>query len=146
MTNVNTDLRAEMDRLNKESNIKRVLSGLHTGDKVKLTTGEVMEFVKLNRTKFIGRLNDKEYNVPIQMFVEVLEKVDLNKIRDEKSKNNANVLSQLKKGDWFYINKNNSAITFRFEKVEVNKIIGINPINGSTARIDITFEICKINL
>lgn len=122
-----------------------MIEELHTGDKIKLKTGEVMEFVEMKRTKFTAMMNGKRYRVPVTLLETVLEKVDINKIKAEKKEESKSILSELNKGDWFYINKSGRAIAFKFEKVEANKIIGINPIDGSRARIDITFEIGKIN-
>jgi hypothetical protein len=121
-----------------------MISELHTGDKIKLKTGEVMEFVEMKRTKFTAMMDGKRYRVPVTLLETVLEKVDINKIKNEKKKESKSILSELKQGDWFYINKSGKALAFKFEKVEGNKIIGINPIDGIKSRIDISFEIGKI--
>ena len=119
---------------------------LHTGDKIKLTNGDIMEFVRLKRTKFVATMNGQSYSVPIYMYDSLVEKVDTNKLNEVKKEEKKNILSELKKGDWFYINKNGKAIVFKFEEVKGQKIIGINPINGGRARIDISFEIGKIEM
>lgn len=131
----------------KEKNMKPLqVMELNKGDKIKLTNGDIMEFVELKRTKFVATMNGESYRVPVNMFDSVIEKVDINKINAEKNAEKKNILSELKKGDWFYINKNGNALAFKFEKVEGNKIIGINPISGGKSRIDMNFEIGKINL
>jgi uncharacterized protein YjhX (UPF0386 family) len=120
---------------------------LNEGDKIKLITGEVMTFVRLKRTKFVATMNGQNYNVPVSMFDSVIEKVDLNSFQEfeqNREKEKKNILSELKKGDYFYINKNNNAIVFKFECIEGRRIIGINPINGNRTRIDIAFEIGKL--
>lgn len=115
---------------------------LNEGDKIKLTNGDEMIFIRVKKTNFIATMNGSSYNVPISMFDKVMEEVDLKSKNDQK----LNVLSDLKKGDWFYINKNGRAVCFKFEKIENGKIIGIEPISGSRTRIDISFDIAKIEM
>jgi hypothetical protein len=71
------------------------------------------------------------------MLVEITEKTDQNKKKEE----NNNVMSQLKKGDWFYINKSGNALVFKFDGIEGKRIIGINPIGNTRTKIDMNFEI-----
>jgi len=131
----------------KEKNMKPLeVMELHTGDKIKLTNGDIMEFVELKRTKFVASMNGQNYRVPINMYDSVIEKVDINKLTEIKKEEKKSILSELKKGDWFYINKNGNAIVFKFEEVKGQKIIGINPINGGKTRIDMSFEIGKIEM
>lgn len=115
----------------------RMVMELKEGDKVKLTNGEVVEFVKSKQKKFIGIMNGKRYDIPMSMLVEVVEKAD----QQMKKEDSLNLVGQLKKGDWFYINKSGNAIVFKFEKVEGKRIIGINPIDNCQVRIDISFQI-----
>lgn len=82
-------------------------------------------------------MGGKRYDIPMSMLVEVTKKVDQEKKKEE----SLNLVGQLKKGDWFYINKSGNAIVFKFEKVEGKKIIATNPIDNCQARIDITFQI-----
>lgn len=129
----------------REKNMKPLqVMELNKGDKIKLTNGDVMEFVEVKRTKFVATMNGQNYSIPINMFDSVVEKVDINKINEIKKAEKKNILSELKKGDWFYINKNGNAIVFQFEGIEGKRIIGINPINGGKSRIDMSFEIGKL--
>jgi hypothetical protein len=131
----------------KEKNMKPLqVMELNKGDKIKLTNGDIMEFVELKRTKFVATMNGQNYSVPVNLFDSVVEKVDINKINKEKETEKKNILAELNKGDWFYINKNGNAIVFQFEEIKGNKIIGVNPINGGRSRIDMGFEIGKIEL
>ncbi|MCT1392050.1 hypothetical protein M4D76_27795 [Peribacillus frigoritolerans] len=107
------------------------------GDKIKLTNDKVCEFVKLKRTKFIGKMDGKAYDIPVQMFVEIIEKAEPKKLNQSYKK--------LKKGELFYIEKNESAIVFRFEELKNGKIIGINPILNSRTRIDISLYGGKVS-
>lgn len=110
---------------------------LREGDKVKLVNGDIAEFVKAKQKKFIGIINNSRYDIPISMLVSIEEKADQQKKKEE----SLNLLGTLKKGDWFYINKDSRAILFKFEKLENKKIIAINPIDNSLTRIDINFKI-----
>jgi preprotein translocase subunit YajC len=123
----------------KEPNFEqlRIVMNLREGDKIKLTNGEIAEFIKAKQKKFIGVMNGTRYDIPMSMIDCVLEKADQQKKKEE----SLNILSQLKKGDWFYINKSGSAIVFKFDRIEGKKIIGINPIGDVTTRIDISFKI-----
>ncbi|WP_252241619.1 hypothetical protein [Clostridium sp. ZBS18] len=113
---------------------------LHTGDTIKLTNGDIMEFVRLKRTKFIASMKGQNFDVPIQMYDSLVEKVDLKKKENEKS----DILKSLKIGEYFYINKGGNAIVFKFDGIEGNKIIGVNPINNCKTKIDISFEVGKL--
>lgn len=104
------------------------VSELKEGDKVKLTDGSIAYFVSMKRKNFSATIDGKSYSVPINMFVEVLEKAP----KKELDKSYLN----LKKGELFYIKHNNNALLFKFDEMKNGKIIGINiGTNGST-RID----------
>jgi hypothetical protein len=57
----------------KEAN-KGVLKTLGLGDIVRCNDGQLYSFIKLNKTKFRGKLGDILYEIPIAMFVELVEK------------------------------------------------------------------------
>jgi hypothetical protein len=115
----------------------RLSMELKEGDKIKLNSGEIVEFVRAKQKKFIGIMNGARYNISISSINSVVEKADQNKKKEE----SLNLVGQLKKGDWFYINKNGNAITFKFDRIEGKRIIGINPIGDAVTRIDINFQI-----
>ncbi|MFC0273575.1 hypothetical protein ACFFIX_19475 [Metabacillus herbersteinensis] len=53
---------------------KAQLKTLKPGDTIEITSGKTIEFIKLNRTKFIGEESDgRSYNYPIVMFVKLVE-------------------------------------------------------------------------
>ena len=108
---------------------------LREGDIVKLTTGETAEFVRAKAKNFIGIMNSNERRLG--------EKASIQKEQQRKENSN-DVLSNLKAGDWFYINKNGEAMAFQFKEIQGKCIIGINPITKTESRIDIRFEIGKI--
>ena len=116
----------KMDKLMEVAN-------LIEGDKVKLTNGDVATFVRLKQKNFVGTMNGQSYNIPVNMFVEVVEKVDFFAAESKKEEQ----YSTLKKGELFYITdqKKGNALLFIFEEMKNGKIIGISPINNTRTRI-----------
>jgi hypothetical protein len=113
------------------------LSELNSGDKVLLTDGQIAEFVRLKQKKFIGVIDEKSYDIPVSMFVEVVDKVDF----QEKEKQ----IQELQPNDVFYINKNGKAILYIFERFEKGKIVGVNPISKGRTIIDRDLFAGKVN-
>jgi hypothetical protein len=99
------------------------------GDKVRLHTGEIVEFVKLNRSKFVFKRNDVAYNIAVSAFKEIVEKAPPKKINQSYKK--------LKVGDLFYIVHKDEAMVYSFLEIAKGKIVGKNPILGSRTSIDI---------
>lgn len=100
------------------------------GDKVVLKSGKVFTFVKLKRTKFVGRAEDGAlYDIPVSSFERIIEKAPPKKINDSYKK--------LKKGELFWINHKDSAQLFRFVEIKNGRIQGINVVDGGKTRIDI---------
>jgi len=114
-----------------------ILNGLKRGDVVQLSNGEIAQFVRLKQKKFIGIINGKNYDIPVPMFVEVLEKVEEQDLSEE--------YLSLKAGEPFYIEQKGNAMLFYFERIEAGRIIGKNPISGGTARIDVSLYAGKVN-
>jgi len=117
-----------MSKVNLEKKMK--LSKLTTGDKIKLTTGEECEFVRLKRTRFIGIVDGKGYDIHVNSFDEVIEEVDQNV--DEK-------IQDLEKGDLFYyISNSGDPMLLKFDGMKDEDIIkGINPISKGTIRLPV---------
>ena len=113
----------KMDKLMEVAN-------LIEGDKVKLTNGDVATFVRLKQKNFVGVIDGKTYNVPVNMFVEVVEKVDIFAAETEKEEQ----YSTLTKGELFYITDQKKGNALLFE-MKNGKLIGISPINNTRARI-----------
>jgi hypothetical protein len=53
---------------------KLILKTLGLGDIVRCSDGQLYSFIKLNKTKFRGKLGEVPYEIPIGMFVELVEK------------------------------------------------------------------------
>jgi uncharacterized protein YjhX (UPF0386 family) len=106
------------------------VNNLKQGDKVKLTNGDIAEFVRLKQKNFVGIVNGKSYNIPVNMFVSLEEKAVEKKLDDG--------YKTLKQGELFYITdqKKGHALLFKFEGLKNDKIMGISPITGSMTRID----------
>jgi len=119
---------------------KMMLADLNPGDKVKLTDGQIAEFKKLKQKNFDGNIDGKPYSIPINMAVEVVEKID----RVEEESKKLKEAKTLKKDELFYIEKNDRALLFKFETMERGRIIGINPIDNSRTRIDVSLYAGKV--
>ena len=126
-----------------ESKLMEVYA-LQQGDVIKLTTGETVEFIRLKAKNFVGIMGGKSYNIPVNMFDSIIEK-NTKTIADTQQET-MKTAQELKQGDWFYINKNGTALAFIFDSMSNSKIIGINPITKAQTRIDSSFEITKIEM
>jgi UDP:flavonoid glycosyltransferase YjiC (YdhE family) len=106
------------------------VNNLNQGDKVKLTNGDIAEFVRLKQKNFVGIINSKSYNIPVNMFASIESKA-------EKKETNEGYKT-LKKDELFYITdqKKGHALLFKFEGLKNGKIVGISPITGGSAKID----------
>lgn len=107
------------------------------GDMVKLRNGETVEFVKLNRSKFIFKRNDGLYDIHCDAFVEIVEKAPPKKINQSYKK--------LKEGELFYITHKDQATVFSFIEMKNGKIIGKNPILGQRTNIEVQLYGGKIS-
>jgi bifunctional DNA-binding transcriptional regulator/antitoxin component of YhaV-PrlF toxin-antitoxin module len=118
----------------------REFIGLNKGDKVLLTDGSEAIFVRSKQVKFIGTMEGKDFDIPKTMYVKTLEKVKVDSPKEKQDKNLAKI-KLLKKGDWFYIERGNNAELYKFEELQNNTIIGINPIDQTRMKIHVTFQI-----
>lgn len=116
---------------------KRVLSQLNIGDVVKCVDGKDYEFVSVKRTKFVGKHGTAAYSIPIEWFVDVVERkkqptFDPNNIRE---------------GELFYIvDEKGRAIVYRFQyMMNHDRIFAKNPISGTDTRIDVALYAGKID-
>lgn len=124
--------------MTREVNYEKLMKvrELDRGDKVKLTNGEVAEFVRLKKKNFVGIIDDKSYNIPVNMFVEFVEKGKTTTVDD----------IDLNPGDMFYIQANNgSALLFEFKRFKGNRIVGVNPINKAESTIDREMFVDKVS-
>ncbi|QVK19725.1 hypothetical protein KHQ81_15880 (plasmid) [Mycoplasmatota bacterium] len=101
---------------------------LTPGDKLLLRSHEIVEFIEMKRTNFIGRMNGKNYRIPIMSAIEVVEKA--------KPKEKFDV-TKLKANQYFYINHKGIAELFIFKEIKNNKVVGINPTNQGLYNIAI---------
>ncbi len=54
------------------------LQALEPGDMIEVTNGHKVEFVKLNRRRFVGNQGDETYTFPIEMYVKLISKREIN--------------------------------------------------------------------
>lgn len=99
------------------------------GDKVKLRNGEIVEFIKLNRTKFVFARGEAQYNTPVDNFVEIVEKAPVKKLNQSYKK--------LKEGELFYIDHKDSLVVFAFSEIKNGKILAKHVIDGGKITIDL---------
>ena len=133
---------------------RRTVGSLHTGDKVQLTNGDIVDFVEMKRTNFVAIMNDKRYRIPVDMYESTIQRTNQTKSNDEddfdnivenqEKKEKGFDYNNYKKGELGYINKKGKAILFIFQEIKKNKVIGINPIDGWKITIDNTFEFGRV--
>jgi hypothetical protein len=99
------------------------------GDKIRLRSGEIVEFIKLNRTKFVFAREGTQYNTPVDNFVEIVEKAPVKGINQSYKK--------LKQGDLFYIDHKESLIVFSFDEMRNGKLHARHVIDGGKISIDL---------
>lgn len=106
---------------------REILNLLGMGDIVLCTNGKQYEFVRMKKTKFIGKRDGATYDVPYQMFVEVVSR----------QQNTRFDSSQLQKGELFYIlNNKQEAVVFRFKyMINADKVMAENPVTNTGVRV-----------
>lgn len=111
------------------------LKKLKTNSMILLTNGEECKFIRLKRKKFIGMINGSTFDIPVNMFKEVLEE----------AKENVGYKT-LKKGELFYItdSRGNDALLYKFDSIKNNRIIGINPLSNVETSIDVSLYRGKV--
>jgi hypothetical protein len=62
------DSKVRQTNINNSLNKEMQVRNLNVGDKVKLTNGDIAEFVKVNVKKFVGIINSQRYVIPFEMF------------------------------------------------------------------------------
>lgn len=104
------------------------LRQLDYGDIVQCTDEKEYEFLRLKRTKFVGKHDGVFYDVPIKMFKEVVRKA-IDYPFD---------IHSLQEGDLFYtLNNKLEATIFRFKyMINANRVQAENPVTGGGYRID----------
>lgn len=117
----------------------QALALLKQGDKVELTNGKVAEFVRMKQKNFVGNMDNKSYNIPVEMFVKVVEKAPEQQINEG--------YKTLKENELFYITdqKKGHALLFKFKGIKNGKILGESPISKSLTRIDSSLYMGKVS-
>ncbi|MBU8908178.1 hypothetical protein [Desertibacillus haloalkaliphilus] len=54
--------------------LREYLKTLKPGDLIKVSTGETVKFIKVNRTKFLAKEGNAEYLYPIPIFTELIQR------------------------------------------------------------------------
>jgi|GEM_PF-4054306 len=119
---------------------------------VKLINGQTAEFVRIKQKKFIGIMDGKKFDIPIEWYAGILEKKTTSISEEERVKKCLAELEEtqgfdyhnLVKGELFYINKKENALLFIFDKIIGNKVIGISPISKIPNKIDTSFTFTRV--
>ena len=106
------------------------LLGLQKGDMIKLVDGREIEFLRVKKKNFEAIINEKPYNVPVEMFDTVVKR---NVVKNENEKQKK--AKQFKKGDLIYVEQKGKAILFIFDYVKGDTIHVINPVNKAKGRV-----------
>lgn len=103
------------------------LALLSLGDKVLCSNGETYEFIRLKKTKFLGKRSGQTFNIPVSMFVEVVEKGE-STLFD---------VTSLKEGDLFYtLDARKNPVLYRFKyMINSNKVMAENPVTRTGVRM-----------
>jgi len=114
------------------------LSRLNRGDKVKINSGETVEFQSLKRTNFVVKKSDgTTWNIFVNNFVELVEKAII--------VNKTSEVMTLKPGELFYIIRNDQVMVFKFEYIKGNKIHSKNPVTNGGVSMDISMYSGRIS-
>lgn len=106
---------------------RTALNQLNMGDIIRCSNGKEYEFVRLKKTKFLGKRDGATYDVPVELFMELVRK-------SEKAPFDPSVL---KEGDLFYIlNNKQEAILLRFKyMINADKVQAENPVTEQGYRV-----------
>ena len=113
------------------------------GDKIKLVTGEIMTFVEMKRTKWIGKNEAGQmFNIPVTMSAEKTGEVDDTvKVVSENPR-------KFKAGQLFAIE--NAKETFMFKEMRQGrgreKVVALDLATGRTWTLDTEFTYKKIHV
>lgn len=113
------------------------LSKLSMGDKIELRDGSEYEFIRLKRTRFIGRSleDDVSYDIHVNSFNEVLERTEDNTEEEIRS---------LNPGELIYINDKGSPVLLRYKRMKGEKLICSNVISGGRVKVDPELYVGKV--
>ena len=106
------------------------LSRLGRGDRIRIRSGEIVEFQSLKQKNFTAKKSDGTlWNLDVNGFMELVEKATtIDKTPD---------VTTLKLGELFYILHKEQTVVFRFEFLKGNKIHAKNPVTNGKATMDV---------
>ena len=106
------------------------LSRLGRGDKIRIRSGEIVEFQSLKQKNFTAKKSDGTlWNLDVNGFMELVEKA----VAIDKTSN----ITTLKSGELFYILHKDQVMLFKFEFLKGNKIHAKNPVTNGKATMDV---------
>lgn len=126
-------------------NKREILLGLKQGTMIKLTTGEIVKLERVKQKKFIGIINEKKYDILIDLFSEVIQtkqdsNQDSNNVRkNDPKKDNWLELASLKQGTIVSLKNGEEA---EFIRLKQKNFTGI--INGTSYSIPVSMFVSVI--
>lgn len=116
---------------------RAALRELNLGDVVKCSNGHEYEFIRLKKSKFIGKRSGQSYDIPVEMYRELVRKA-------EKTAFDPHTLEQ---GELFYIlNPKQEAILYRFKyMINAERIMAENPVTGGGVRMPAQMAVGSVN-
>jgi hypothetical protein len=119
------------------------------GDILELVTGEKAVFMEMKRTKWVGRIGDRTWNIPIYRNKYSLEPYAIARIgKDDSVMSVGAKPTSMKAGTLFSIERHKE--TFMYvgleKKGQKMAIVGIDIATGKRYRIDPSFKFFPINL
>ena len=119
------------------------------GDILELVTGEKAVFMEMKRTKWVGRIGDRTWNIPIYRNKYSLEPYAIARIgKDDSVMSVGAKPTSMKAGTLFSIEGHKE--TFMYvgleKKGQKMAIVGIDVATGKRYRIDPSFKFFPINL
>jgi len=113
------------------------MAQLKRGDKIKLTNGDIVEFLDLKQKRFTAIKNGASWSFPINSFLNLVEKAK----EDDKTSE----ITALKPGELFYILKGGHMTVFAFESINGKTIHAKNPATSAGMRMDASFYEGKVS-
>lgn len=128
---------------------KEKMVSVERGDILELVTGEKAVFMEMKRTKWVGRIGDKTWNIPVYRNKYSLEPYAIARIgKDDSVMSVGAKPTSMKAGTLFSIEGHKE--TFMYvgleKKGQKMAIVGIDLASGKRFRIDSSFKFFPINL
>jgi hypothetical protein len=108
---------------------RAALNKVNLGDIVRCSNGKEYEFIRLKKSKFLGKRDGTIFDVAVELFVEIAQ-------WSNKTQFDA---SSLQEGELFYIlNSKQEPVCLRFKyMINANRIMAENPVTSQGYRLSV---------